>query len=1060
MGEGVFAINPGDPGDYQRLLTHLSDAQFVPDCIWHLWSQRGSQKVEAELEAELADGFYSVFYLSQALMTLKLQRRMVLLFIYCSFEKVQPQFAGISGFARALRQENPKLLWKVVEFHNPAAEGRLGLEKRVDWLLAECAKEPNQVETEIRYEPDARLSKTYLEFEPAGNVKPETGLRANGVYLITGGAGGLGLIFARHLAGTLPVKLVLTGRSALNPNLQAHLQDLNGTGSEVVYIQADISNRLEAIKLIAEIKSRFKGLNGVIHSAGVNRDAFVAQKSKAESEAVLAAKVFGTHWLDQLTQDQPLDFFVLFSSLAGVLGNLGQSDYAFANCYLDYFAQERERLRAGGQRQGQTLALNWPLWKDGGMRVERQTEIWLEKKFGLVTLATEDGVGAFTAALHSGKTQLAVILGNREKIRQHFGMGAVVEAVSSGYQQAATAKDEPEQAVTANSPQETETELIQVCSEVMKVRANDLDPEEALSDYGMDSIMMMTMLNRLEAKYDTVIEPNTLVEHNTIRSLALFLINQGIAKRQAAKNFPKNPPPSPEKQEASAGIFKPDYRFRTLYTSPGLSGERKVAIIGAACRFPGSDNLEHFWDNLEHGRHLISEVSPDRWKLTDFYHPDHNVKNKSYSKWGGFLNDIYSFDAAYFGISEVDALMMDPHHRMLLEITEELFCNAGYRRDELSNTKMGVYIGGGESSYVRKNTADLPDDSLKRLIVNIIPNMMAARVSDFYNLKGPSQTIDTACSSSLVAVHQACQAIYNGECGLAVAGGVELLIDPYLHIGFSKAEVLSDDDRSYVFDEKAQGFVLGEGVGAVLLKSFDAAVRDGDCILGVILGSAVNNDGHTPGIIIPSLEGQKDVIREALTRSGVTPDSISYLEAHGTGTLLGDPIEVRAATQVYREFTNERQYCAVGSVKSNLGHLLRAAGVAGLIKVILALQNKGIPPTLNCTKPHPRFGFGESPFYPAATFQKWPERNAPRRAAISSFGFGGTNCHMILEEYPNQQPAVLRRVLPSPRFHRQYYRWGYPIKSGDGYLLNLLENVEQGIMSPQEVTELIESFGL
>jgi acyl transferase domain-containing protein len=283
------------------------------------------------------------------------------------------------------------------------------------------------------------------------------------------------------------------------------------------------------------------------------------------------------------------------------------------------------------------------------------------------------------------------------------------------------------------------------------------------------------------------------------------------------------------------------------------------------------------------------------------------------------------------------------------------------------------------------------------VIVNTIQNMMAARISDFFNLKGPSLTIDTACSSSLVAIHQGCRAILEGEADMAIAGGVELILDPFYHIGFSKAGVLSDEARSYIFDQRAKGFVLGEGAGLVLLKPLAAARRAGDRILAVVAGSAVNNDGRTMGLTTPNLEGQKAVLRAALKSAGVIPQNIDLLEAHGTGTLLGDPIEIKAATEVYRETTPAEGYCAVGSVKSNMGHLLHAAGVASFIKLTLALQHGFIPPTLNCENPHPRFRFEQSPFYPAVTGQPWPDRGRPRCGAVSSFGFGGTNCHMILE---------------------------------------------------------------
>ena len=354
----------------------------------------------------------------------------------------------------------------------------------------------------------------------------------------------------------------------------------------------------------------------------------------------------------------------------------------------------------------------------------------------------------------------------------------------------------------------------------------------------------------------------------------------------------------------------------------------------------------------------------------------------------------------------------------------------------------------------------MPAAGLKHIVVNNIPNMLAARISDFYDLKGPSQVMDTACSSSLVAIHDACRSIMNGDSEMAIAGGVQLLIDETSHIGFSAGGVLSEDGRCYVFDERANGIVLGEGAGLVLLKSYEKALEDGDQISGVICGAAVNNDGHTMGLTVPSLDGQREVIREAVRRSGITPESIRYLEAHGTGTLLGDPIEIRAASQVYGEYTKEKQFCAVGSVKSNIGHLIRAAGVAGFIKVILALYHKKIPATIHCDKPHPRFKFEESAFYPALETRRWETNGELRRAGLSSFGFGGTNCHVIVEEYDAAKQGngnPIRQPLPLTQFDRKRFWPGEDIEQiktkhvfMKDFYRDLFLRLSKGEISPSE----------
>jgi len=671
------------------------------------------------------------------------------------------------------------------------------------------------------------------------------------------------------------------------------------------------------------------------------------------------------------------------------------------------------------------------------MKVDEQTRIWMEKRMGLVPLKTDDGLKAFAKAMDLDSAQVTIVVGRRRKVNEALGISLSGESIDS------SDKSAPDVISKDKLQPKVERDLIKMCAEVLKVKESELDIEDDLSEYGVDSIMMMTMLNRIEGMYGDSVEPTAIAEYHTIKGLAGYLIEQGIVKSEVAKKGSRGKSESVRSKWSESGDFQPSIEMPYLKTQrkrffqskdmvrSSFEGEvQKIAVIGMACRFPQSNSLELFWDNLRNGRDLIREVPEDRWSIAEYYSPDKGAQNKSYSKWGGYIDDIDLFDAEYFGISDGDALVMDPQHRILLELTQELLDRAGYRREEVSGSKISVFIGGGGSTYIANNRGEIPEEYMKHVLVNTIQNMMAARISDFYNLRGPSQTIDTACSSSLVAIHQACQSLRSGESEMAIAGGIELLLNQVSHIGFSNAEVLSDEGKSYVFDERAKGIVLGEGAGVVLLKPYKAAIEDGDQILGVILGSAVNNDGHTMGLTVPNIEGQKEVIQQAINNSGITADSISYMEAHGTGTLLGDPIEIRAATQVYRGCTEDNQYCAVGSVKSNIGHLLRAAGVASFIKVVLGLQNKEIPATLYCERPHPRFRFEGSPFYPNTEVRKWDPRNGVRRAGISSFGFGGTNCHMVVEEFveaENREYVRKRNILPLTQFKRKRYWVGKDI---------------------------------
>lgn len=433
---------------------------------------------------------------------------------------------------------------------------------------------------------------------------------------------------------------------------------------------------------------------------------------------------------------------------------------------------------------------------------------------------------------------------------------------------------------------------------------------------------------------------------------------------------------------------------------------QKIAVIGMALRFPQANSPEDFWSNLVTGKDCISEYPSERCPVDSFYSPKGKNQGMSYSKWGGFIKDADKFATAFFKIDKDEAQYIDPQQRVFLDIALEAFHRAGYSKKQLSNSRTSVIVGARASTY---NTSDDEYGTPKKLTGNIT-NFIAARVSDFFNLKGSSYVIDTACSSSLVAIHNACKMLNEGECDMALAGGIDLKLTPVPYLTLSDSKALSIDGKCYSFDKRADGFVPGEGGGAVLLKPLEKALKDGDIIYGIISGSCVNNDGHTMGITTPNYDGQKDVLRQAYKNAKTEPSTISYVEAHGTGTVIGDPIEIKALTEIFKEYTDKKGYCAIGSVKTNIGHLDTASGVAGFIKVILSLYNKKIVPTLNCEIPNPRLNFLNSPFYPVMSLQNWEPVDNIRRAAISSFGFGGTNCHMVLEEYIDKKKTATEDI--------------------------------------------------
>ena len=512
--------------------------------------------------------------------------------------------------------------------------------------------------------------------------------------------------------------------------------------------------------------------------------------------------------------------------------------------------------------------------------------------------------------------------------------------------------------------QAIETWLIHRIAQRLQISPNEIDRQEPLASYGLDSLQVIEMSNELEVWLKQPVFPTIVYDFPTVEALA----------KQLVVGEPAQESESPVAIARQIGSTEP------------------IAVVGAGCRFPEAPTLQAFWELLRDGRDAISPVPLSRW--------DTSKISESKAQWGGFLKQIDQFDAKFFGISPREAVNMDPQQRLLLEVCWETLENAGLSADKLEGSQSGIFIGVSNGDYSRLQGAQINQDVYYG--TGNAFSIAANRLSYLFNWHGPSWAIDTACSSSLVAVHQACGSLRSGECNLALAGGVNLILDPQLTVTFSQAQMLSPDGRCKTFDASADGYVRSEGCGMVALKRLSDARRDGDIILGLIQGSAVNQDGRSNGLTAPNSLAQQSAIRQALANADVDNGQVDYIEAHGTGTSLGDPIEVNALKAV---FTKERtedgsapRPCWLGSVKTNIGHLEPAAGIAGLIKVLLSLQHEEIPPHLHLQKINPYIQLEDSPLQIPTERQKWEKREQPRIAGISSFGFGGTNAHVIVSD--------------------------------------------------------------
>ncbi|MCP4661631.1 MAG: SDR family NAD(P)-dependent oxidoreductase, partial [bacterium] len=752
--------------------------------------------------------------------------------------------------------------------------------------------------------------------------------------------GGIGVAVAESLAAAGARHLVLVGRSAPGESARSAIARLREGGCEVEAARVDVRSRAELEELFAGIERGGREVKGVFHAAGVVADGTIRNLTRERIREVLEPKILGARHLCELTADRDPDFLVFFSSIAGVVGSPGQANYGAANSFLDALAC---RQSAAGRR---VLSLCWGPWAGAGMT--GQLDERLRERMAAEGVAFIDpvlGVAALQHALELDAAQAVVWSVDWKRMAARLPPELDASALLDDLLPAAT-EDRGGGSGTASelaaAPAHERPARVRAMVEATVARAlgyddaSLIDPGKGLTDLGMDSLIAVELAQRLRSGLGQPLPATVAFEHPSIDALSEHLCSRLGVRPRAAR--------------------------RREVRAEAAAADEPIAIVGTACRFPGgADTPERFWELLAGGVDAVTEIPPERWNHEHYYHETPGTPGKISTRCGAFIDRPGHFDCGFFDISPREAAAMDPQHRLALTLAWEALEDAAAPWQRLRESRTGVFVGIGQSDYAFLQSR--LDPALVDTYVGTGSSFCfaAGRISSVLGLQGPAKAIDTACSSSLVALHDACMSLRAGECEAALAGGVSLLLSPESFIFFSMSRTLSADGRCRAFDAGASGIGRGEGGAMLVLKRLSAAERDRDRIRAVIRGSAVNHDGPSSGLTVPNGEAQRQLIGEALRASALEAGRISYLEAHGTGTALGDPIELRAAVAALCHGRSREQPLVIGSVKTNIGHTEAAAGAAGLMKVMLAMDAGTIPPHLHFVEPSPHIDWQALP---------------------------------------------------------------------------------------------------
>jgi acyl transferase domain-containing protein/acyl carrier protein len=973
-----YEIAAADGVSYARILARIREEHGAVDAMLYLWALDDKKFIEDSA---------AIFHVLQALGHSRLACKRLLLVGSAADEQSLAYLESWIGIERSAALVLPNTPIAAVLERAATNNPR----NWANWARRLCSELAAERLCSVLYRDEKRHVCRIHSMPLATNAVP---LRQGGTYLITGGSGGLGALVATHLAKQYAAKLVLIGRSPLDASKQAQLRALQEQGGQALYFSADVTDAGAMRAVLAQAQQRFGNIHGVIHAAGVAGGRNVLEKDLAQFQTVLAPKIRGTLVLDEVLQGEALDFVCYFASVAAVLGDFGACDYAMGN---------RFQLSYARANRGRAIAIAWPLWADGGINVgdETQTHMYL-KSSGQRLLRAEEGMAMFERLLAQNSSHPLVMAGQPERIERFFGITSQTATAPPAAAQRTIVKARWPQMKGFSLEQCVNWDLKEHTGQVLKIARDQLDDDENLADLGFDSVRLTELAGRLSAYYGIGFTPALFFSHPTLAQLGDYLLatHRGLLETFYCIDAMSQTPIVETRADSTIASVSVEVVQRPsipepepeLDSSPSAANE-PIAIIGMSGRFPGARTVDELWRVLSEGCDLVAEVPPERFDWRDYYGNSVKDPTKSNGKWLATLPGVDEFDPAFFEISPRDAELMDPRQRLLLQEAWRALEDAGYGKLHLERHTIGMFVGVEQGDY-QQLTGDEGGLTANH------DGVLAARLAYVLNLNGPTFAINTACSSGLVAAHQACLNLRAGECDTAIVAAANVVTAPQTFVTLAQAGLLSNDGKCHAFSKNANGMVPGEAVAALVLKRLSQAQADGDPIYAVIRGSGINYDGKTNGITAPSGAAQTQLLQTVYDRYRVDPAELDYIVTHGTGTRLGDPVEINALNDAFKRYTQAQHFCALTSIKGNLGHAFAASGLVSMVGLVQALRQGTIPASLHCEEESDYIDWSTSPFYVNKETKPWPVRAGQLRlGAVSSFGMSGTNAHMVVQNH-------------------------------------------------------------